>query len=115
MGIDVGPLVMGHIGHAETASITVIGNTVNAASRLEALTKEKKCQLIVSADVLEQAGVDLDRFAVEQVAMRGFSAPRSVALVKRARKLPPIEEPQMSPAETATQGATVPSNETRQA
>ena len=57
MGIDVGPLVVGHIGHAHTASVTVIGTTVNAASRLEALTKEKGCQLIVAADVLARAGL----------------------------------------------------------
>ena len=57
IGIDVGPLVVGHIGHADTASVTVIGSTVNAASRLEALTKEKGCQLIVATDVLARAGV----------------------------------------------------------
>ena len=102
MGIDVGPLVVGHIGHADTASVTVIGATVNAASRLEALTKEKKCQLIVSTDVLQLAGLDLDPFTLEAAAMRGFSAPRSVALFKRARKLPRIEEPEPPPTD-ATQ------------
>jgi adenylate cyclase len=88
MGLDIGPLVVGRIGHADTASITVIGNTVNAASRLEALTKEKGCQLIVAADVLERAGIDPAGFVREDVAMRGFSAPRPVVLIGRARELP---------------------------
>lgn len=108
MGLDVGPLVVGHIGHAETASVTVIGSTVNAASRLEALSKERKCQLIVSTDVLERAGVALEQFRLEQVAIRGFSTPRSVALVKRARKLPYTAAPQTSPAETSTKSTAAP-------
>jgi adenylate cyclase len=93
IGIDVGPLVVGQIGHAGTASVTVIGNTVNAASRLEALTKEKGCQLIVSSEVLAQAGLDLAAFRREDVAVRGLSATRSVALIARARDLPDIPEP----------------------
>jgi adenylate cyclase len=105
MGLDVGPLVVGNIGHADTASVTVIGSTVNAASRLEALTKEKKCQLIVSTDVLKLASVGLDGLTLEQVTMRGFSAPRSVALFKRARKLPRIAEPQAAAAETSAKGS----------
>jgi len=92
MGIDVGPLVVGHIGHAETAMLTVIGTTVNAASRLEALTKEKNCQLIAALDVLAHAGLSSDAFAQEEVAIRGLSAPRAVALIDRARNLPLLPE-----------------------
>jgi adenylate cyclase len=90
MGIDVGPLVVGHIGHAETAMLTVIGTTVNAASRLEALTKDKNCQLIVASEVLRRAGVSAQAFPQEDVMIRGLSTPRSVALIDRARNLPPI-------------------------
>ena len=93
IGIDVGPLVVGHIGHADTAAVTVIGSTVNAASRLEALTKEKGCQLIVATDVLARAGVAPDAFPREDVTIRGLSASRSVALIGRARDLPDIPEP----------------------
>jgi len=93
MGIDVGPLVVGHIGHAGTAALTVIGTTVNAASRLEALTKDKGCQLIAAAEVLALAGVGADAFPCEAVAIRGLSAPRTVALIARARELGDIAEP----------------------
>lgn len=92
MGIDVGPLVVGHIGHAETAMLTVIGTTVNAASRLEALTKEKNCQLIAALDVLAHAGISPNAFAQEDVEIRGLSAPRAVALIDRARNLPQLPE-----------------------
>jgi len=90
MGIDVGPLIVGHIGHAETAMLTVIGTTVNAASRLEALTKEKNCQLIAALDVLAHAGLSPNAFAQEEVAIRGLSAPRTVALIDKARNLPQL-------------------------
>jgi adenylate cyclase len=82
--------VVGHIGHAETAMLTVIGTTVNAASRLEALTKDKNCQLIVASEVLRRAGVSAQAFPQEDVMIRGLSTPRSVALIDRARNLPPI-------------------------
>jgi adenylate cyclase len=72
--------------------MTVIGTTVNAASRLEALTKEKHCQLIASLDVLARAGLTLDAFPHEEVAIRGLSAPRGVALIDRARNLPRLTE-----------------------
>jgi adenylate cyclase len=101
MGIDVGPLVVGHIGHAGTASVTVIGTTVNAASRLEALTKEKGCQLIVATDVLARAGLAAAAFACEDVMIRGLSAPRAVAVIKRARDLPDIPEPAATAGEPA--------------
>jgi adenylate cyclase len=93
MGIDVGPLVVGQIGHGDTAMVTVIGNTVNSASRLEALTKEKNCQLIVAAEVLTRAGLAPDAFPHEEVMIRGLSVPRTVALIDRARNLPAITVP----------------------
>jgi class 3 adenylate cyclase len=71
---------------------------VNAASRLEALTKEKGCQLIVAADVLALAGLRADAFPREEVMIRGLSAPRSVALVKRARDLPQLSSPRAPPS-----------------
>jgi adenylate cyclase len=108
IGIDVGPLVVGHIGHVGTASVTVIGNTVNAASRLEALTKEKGCQLIVAADVLTRAGVNLDAFPFprEEVMIRGLSAGRQVFLIRQARELPEMPDP--APAQALAGEVVVP-------
>ena len=72
--------------------MTVIGNAVNVASRLEALTKEKGFQLIVATDVLAHAGIGPGAFPREEVMIRGLSAPRSVALIRHARDLPEIPE-----------------------
>ena len=56
IGIDAGPLLLGRIGYGEAVDFTVIGNAVNVASRLEALTKEKGVQLMLSREVARQAG-----------------------------------------------------------
>jgi adenylate cyclase len=58
IGIHAGSLVLGRVGHAGSAALTVIGRTVNTAARLEALTKDKTCQLIVSRDAARAAGWD---------------------------------------------------------
>ena len=87
MGLHVGPLVIGRIGHSATAALTVIGPVVNAASRLEGLTKEKKCQLVVSRELAFRAGWSAEGLPVEDVTVRGFSEPIEVVLVNRARRI----------------------------
>jgi adenylate cyclase len=56
IGLHVGPLVLGRIGHSSSAATTVIGPVVNVASRLEALTKEHGVQIIASASLAKRAG-----------------------------------------------------------
>jgi adenylate cyclase len=47
IGLHYGPAVLGDIGGAERFEFAVIGDTVNVASRLERLTRELNCRLIV--------------------------------------------------------------------
>jgi adenylate cyclase len=92
MGLHAGPVIIGRIGHSHNATVTVVGSTVNAASRLETLTKEHGCQLIVSAAVAAWAGFrpgvgDAAGEALS-VRVRGMSEPLSVWLIPHARDLP---------------------------
>ena len=87
IGIHIGPLVLGRIGHGETAAMTVIGRTVNTASRLEAMTKQKGCQLIASATVVRMAGLDPDGLTSERVDVRGLTNPMRVVMLDKARDL----------------------------
>ncbi len=90
MGLHVGPLVLGRIGHQSSAALTVIGQTVNVASRLEDLTKEHGVQIVTSLAVLEAAGVDAVPFAIETVTVRGSTEPIRVALIGKGADLPEI-------------------------
>lgn len=85
IGLHVGPLVIGRVGHPATAATTVIGRTVNVAARLEALSKEKACQLVVSRDLAQTAGWHATGVPAEPVTVRGLSAPIEVLLVTAAR------------------------------
>lgn len=58
IGLHLGNVVLGEIGAAGHAPRTLIGDAVNAASRLEAQTKVMKVELLISAAVLEAAGIE---------------------------------------------------------
>lgn len=89
VGLHVGPLVLGRIGHSSSAATTVIGPPVNVASRLESLSKEHNVQLVVSADLARMAGLEPGAFPESVVAVRGVATPVSVLLISRGRDLAP--------------------------
>jgi hypothetical protein len=67
--------------------LTAIGDPVNTASRLETLTKEYGCQLVVSETVTSQAGVDLSAFPVHEIQVRGRMRPLQVRVIPNALAL----------------------------
>lgn len=54
LGLHYGPVVLGDIG-LNRLEFAVIGTTVNAASRLESLTREFSCAMVASHDLVQQA------------------------------------------------------------
>ncbi len=75
VGIHYGDAVIGNIGCDSKIEYTAIGDTVNAASRVEGLCKVYGQSLIISASVVKNLGKDLmqgwtTRF-VDRVAVKG--------------------------------------------
>jgi adenylate cyclase len=52
IGLHHGPAVIGDVGSEQSLSFTVIGDTVNTASRLQALTRSFATPLVVSDDLV---------------------------------------------------------------
>jgi adenylate cyclase len=57
-GLHYGAVVLGDIG-LTCLEFAVIGSTVNAASRLEALTRGLDCELVASDDLVKRAVAEL--------------------------------------------------------
>jgi class 3 adenylate cyclase len=79
VGLHSGGLVAGNVGTEARLEYTVLGDTVNVASRIESQTKTEGAQILLSEAVL--AGLDRAQFpgvtftACPPVVMKGKSAP----------------------------------------
>jgi adenylate cyclase len=87
IGLHAGPAIVGEMGFERVSSLTAIGDTVNTASRLEALTKEYGAELVVSQDLLDRAGTDIGLGVRHDVEIRGRQARLAVRALPRAADL----------------------------
>ncbi len=87
MGLHLGQVVVGEIGSGTSAPRTIIGGTVNAASRLEAMTKELGVELLVSESLLQAAHITLAGKELRTFELRGVALPVRAWPLERATKL----------------------------
>jgi len=94
IGIHTGPAIVGEMGYGTAVSITAVGDAVNTASRLEALTKTYGCELVISEAVVRHAGIDVGdaprheieiRGRVERLVVRTFKSAKDLSLTQRDR------------------------------
>jgi adenylate cyclase len=71
IGIHFSEAIVGGMGPPGSQIITAIGDTVNTCARLESLTKEYDCAVILSRRAAEVAGLDVEGRELHQAPVKG--------------------------------------------
>jgi adenylate cyclase len=78
IGIHTGPLIAGSMGAASRLEFTVIGDTVNTASRLESSKKEEilppagsSCRILIGAATYERVAGQFEAESVGEIPLKG--------------------------------------------
>jgi adenylate cyclase len=91
IGIHTGSAIVGEMGYGTAVSITAVGDCVNTASRMEALTKTYACELVISEAVAARAGIDLGAAPRHEIEIRGRVERLVVRTFTSAGDLPALE------------------------
>lgn len=73
LALSAGKVMFGNIGISDRLTFSVIGQTVNTAARMEALTKELGCSVLITADIARIAARDIQSAGCHTLA--GFFEP----------------------------------------
>ena len=92
VGINHGDVLAGNIGSQDRADLTVIGNTVNLASRLEGLTRIFGVDILIGATAADLIRDEFHLRSVARAQVKGITEPVDVFTVVEARDHNPDQE-----------------------
>ncbi len=103
IGIHCGQAIVGSMGPPTSPNYSAIGDCINAASRLENMSKELGCVLVVSEDVVKNTDFDFSIFESQTVSLRGKQQSVLVYALKNPLEInlaptTPIQPGQSSPS-----------------
>ena len=84
MSLHAGPAIVGQMGYGQATSLTAIGDTLNAASRLEELAKELDAELVISDDLARRTTHNLTGHERQTLTIRGRTMPIDVWIIHDA-------------------------------
>jgi adenylate cyclase len=87
IGIHGGEVIIGDIGYRDHQVFTALGDAVNVAARLQDMTKDLECEVILSEEVYKTAGLPVSLMPAQELPIRGRAVPLTVRLVAYAGML----------------------------
>ena len=81
IGLNTGPCVVGNMGSDFRFNYSVLGDTVNFASRLEARTKDYRLPLVIGSRTAERAKEKFATMEIDLIQVKGKKQPEAVFAV----------------------------------
>ena len=81
IGVNTGPCVVGNMGSDFRFNYSVLGDTVNVASRLEARTKDYRIPIVIGAGTEQHAKEKFATMEIDRIQVKGKGEPETVFTV----------------------------------
>jgi adenylate cyclase len=81
IGLNTGPCVVGNMGSEFKFNYSVLGDTVNVASRLEARTKDYRLPLVIGSRTADKAQAKFTTMEIDLIKVKGKRDPEAVFTV----------------------------------
>jgi adenylate cyclase len=81
IGLNTGPCVVGNMGSDLKFNYSVLGDTVNVASRLEARTKDYRLRVVIGSRTAEVAKAKFATMEIDLIQVKGKHVPEAVFTV----------------------------------